>query len=117
MWNTNTIWFDIAIVAIVLVLGHISFGHFEERSPRWRKLLKAIITFALMISLNIFFGRTVAFIVLGLWLLPVLYIHAYLLPRKGVNGWTGEPKTKYYELRGWSTDIFSKEVNKNSNET
>jgi hypothetical protein len=106
MWNTNTIWFDIAIVSIVLLLGHIVFGHFEERSPRWRKFLKAGITFALMISLNLFFGRTVAFSVLGLWLLPVLYIHGILLPRKGVNGWTGEPKSKYYAIRGWSTDIF-----------
>ena len=107
MWDTNTIWFDIAIVAILLLLGHIAFGHFEERSPRWRKLLKAVITFGLMIFLNLFFGRLTAFTVLGLWLLPVIYIHAILLPRKGINGWTGEPKEKYYALRGWSTNIFS----------
>ena len=109
MWITNTIWFDITVVSIVLLLGHIAFGHFEERSPRWRKLLKALITFALMISLNLFFGRTIAFIVLGLWLLPVLYLHGILLPRKGINGWTGEPKAKYYAMRGWSTDIFGKD--------
>lgn len=116
MWNTNTIWFDITVVAIVLLLGHIAFGHFEERSPRWRKLLKAIITFTLMISLNLLFGRTVAFIVLGLWLLPVLYIHGILLPRKGVNGWTGEPKAKYYAIRGWSTDIFNQDRQANKTE-
>jgi hypothetical protein len=23
------------------------------------------------------------------------------LPKQGVNGWTGEPKEKYYQLRGW----------------
>lgn len=116
MWSTDSIWFDISIVAFVLVLGHIAFGHFEERSPRWRKLLKTIITFALMISLNIFFGRTIAFVVLGLWLLPVLYIHGILLPRKGVNGWTGEPKAKYYALRGWSTDIFHQDQKTNNPE-
>jgi hypothetical protein len=33
--------------------------------------------------------------------LPVVYIHAWWLPSKGVNGWTGEPKEKYYALRGW----------------
>ena len=113
MWNTNTIWFDVTIVSIVLLLGHIAFGHFEERSPRWRKLLKAVITFALMISLNLLFGRTIAFTVLGLWLLPVLYIHGIVLPRKGINGWTGEPKSTYYEMRGWSTDIFSHGVSLN----
>jgi len=28
-------------------------------------------------------------------------VHAIWLPSKGINGWTGEPKDKYYELRGW----------------
>ena len=23
------------------------------------------------------------------------------LLKQGVNGWTGEPKEKYYQLRGW----------------
>jgi len=32
---------------------------------------------------------------------PVVYIHVWWLPRKGINGWTGEPKEKYYALRGW----------------
>lgn len=109
MWSTDTIWFDVTIVAIVLLLGHIAFGHFEERSPRWRKLLKAVITFVLMISLTLLFGRTIALSFLGLWLFPILYIHGILLPRKGINGWTGEPKSKYYEMRGWSKDIFNQD--------
>jgi hypothetical protein len=116
MWSTDTIWFDISIVSFVLILGHSSLGHFEERSPRWRKIIKTIITFTLMISLNLLFGRTIAFVVLGLWLLPVLYIHGILLPRKGINGWTGEPKAKYYALRGWSTDIFNQDQKTNSPE-
>ena len=41
-------------------------------------------------------------ILLGVFFLPAVYIHAYYLPKKkGINGWTGEPKEKYYELRGW----------------
>src|SRR5258708_22258642 len=28
--------------------------------------------------------------------------------KKGINGWTGEPKSKYYEFRKWNKDIFSK---------
>jgi len=30
-----------------------------------------------------------------------LIVHGWWLPRNGINGWTGEPKARYYELRGW----------------
>jgi hypothetical protein len=106
MWNTDSLWLEIAVVTIFFLLGHIYFGHFEERSPKWRKLAKYIATLAIIISLSIFFGRTVAFVVLGVALLPVVYIHGVILPRKGINGWTGEPKGKYYEFRGWDKNIF-----------
>lgn len=109
MWSTNTLWFEVAIVSILLLLGHIFLGHFEERSPKWRKLLKYVITLAIVISLSTFFGRATAFMVLGISLIPVVYIHAVLLPKKGINGWTGEPKSKYYEFRGWSRDIFNEQ--------
>jgi hypothetical protein len=107
MWNTNTLWFEVAIVTIFFLLGHIFFGHFEERAPKARKVLKYIVTVAIIITLSIYFGRTVAFIVLGVALLPVIYIHAVMLPSKGINGWTGEPKSKYYDFRGWDKNIFS----------
>lgn len=106
MWSTDTLWFEIAIVSIIILLGHIFLGHFEERSPRWRKLLKYLATVAIIVSISIFAGRTTAFIVLGLSFLPVIYIHAILLPKKGINGWTGEPKAKYYDYRGWDKNIF-----------
>jgi len=109
MWNTNTIWFEITIVTVFYLLGNIFLGHFEERSPKWRKLVKYLLTLAVIICLSIFFGRAVALSVLGVTLIPVIYIHAILLPKKGINGWTGEPKSKYYQFRGWSTDIFDKE--------
>lgn len=100
MWNTNTLWFEIAIVSIVMLLGHIFMGHFGERSPKWRKLLKYVVTVIIFTSVSVFFGRTVSFVMLGLTLIPVVYVHGILLPRKGINGWTGEPKSKYYDFRG-----------------
>ena len=106
MWNTNSLWVEIAVVTIFFLLGHIYFGHFEERSPKWRKLVKYIVTLAIILSLSVFFGRTVAFVVMGIALLPVVYIHGVVLPKKGINGWTGEPKGKYYEFRGWDKNIF-----------
>ena len=112
MWSTNTLWFEIAIVTIFYLLGNIYFGHFEERSPKWRKVAKYIVTLIIIISLSVFFGRTVAFVVLGLALIPVIYIHGVLLPRKGINGWTGEPKGKYYDFRGWNKNIFGEDDKK-----
>lgn len=106
MWNTNTLWFEITIVTIFFLLGHIYLGHFEERSPKGRKLVKYLVTLGIIISISIFFGRTVALVILGLALIPVFYVHGVLLPKKGINGWTGEPKGKYYEFRGWSKNIF-----------
>ena len=111
MWNTNSLWFEIAIVTIFILLGHIFLGHFEERSPKWRKVAKWLATVIIIVSLSVFFGRTIALVILGLSLIPIVYVHGILLPKKGINGWTGEPKSKYYEFRGWSKNIFGDEKN------
>ena len=63
------VWIDIAVMASLFAVGNILFGHFEERTPKWRR---------------------------------VLIIHGWWLPTKGINGLTGEPKEKYYALRGWT---------------
>src|SRR5687768_12049446 len=107
MWNTNTLWFDTSIVTLFFLFGHIFFSHFEERSPKWRKVAKYIVTMVIMLSISGFAGRVYAFSLLGLAVLPVIYVHAVLLPRKGINGWTGEPKSKYYDFRGWDKNIFN----------
>jgi hypothetical protein len=106
MWHTDTLWFEIAIVSIFYLFGNIYFGHFEERSPRWRKVVKYLVTVLIICLLSVYFGRGIAFTVLGLALLPVIYVHGILLPRKGINGWTGEPKSRYYDFRGWDKNIF-----------
>ena len=106
MWNTNTLWFEVAVVTFFFLLGHIFLGHFEERAPKWRKLLKYVVTLSIILLLSIYVGRTVAFVVLSLSLLPVIYIHAIVLPKKGINGWTAEPKSRYYDFRGWDKNIF-----------
>ena len=108
MWDINTIWFEIAIVSITMSLGYICLGHFEERTPMLRKFLKYVFTLTIIIGLSIFFGQKIALIIFGLLTIPALYIHFIWLPKKGINGWTGEPKSKYYELRKWSKDIFNK---------
>jgi hypothetical protein len=107
MWSTNSLWFEIALVSIIYAVGNIVFGHFEERTPKVRRVGKYLLTLVLICVLSLLFGRTVAMIVLAGFSLPLLYVHGYYLPRKkGINGWTGEPKSRYYEFRGWDKDIF-----------
>jgi hypothetical protein len=107
MWNTDSLWVEVAVVSIIFALGNMLFGHFEERSPRWRKVFKYLVTLFVIISISVFFGRIYSLSLLGFMFIPVIYVHGILLPKKGINGWTGEPKDKYYEFRGWKKDIFS----------
>ena len=107
MWSTESLWLEIAIVSIIYAIGNMLFGHFEEQNPKVRKVGKYVLTLIIIRVLSLYFGRTVAMTVLGSFLLPILYVHGYYLPnKKGINGWTGEPKSRYYEFRGWNKDIF-----------
>ena len=82
-------------------------GHFEERTPKWRRVSKYVLTLIIVSAISIYFGRIVAMALLAAFIVPLLYIHGYFLPRKkGINGWTGEPKSKYYDFRKWDKDIF-----------
>jgi hypothetical protein len=109
MWTTDSLWFEIAIVSAIFAIGNMVMGHFEERTPKVRRVAKYILVTALICGLSVWLGRPVAMTVLGLTIFPLLYIHGYYLPKKkGINGWTGEPKSKYYEFRKWNKDIFSK---------
>jgi hypothetical protein len=109
MWTTNSLWFEIAIVSIIFAVGNMMMGQFEEQTPKIRRVGKYILILIIICAVSISFGRTIAMIVLGLSFLPILYVHGYYLPKKkGINGWTGEPKNKYYEFRNWNKDIFSK---------
>jgi len=109
MWTTESLWFEIAIVSIIYALGNILMGHFEERTAKIRRVGKYFLTLLIVCGFSVLFGRIVSMIFLGSFIFPVIYVHAYYLPKKkGINGWTGEPKRKYYEFRKWDTDIFSK---------
>lgn len=109
MWTTESLWFEIAIVSIIYALGNILLGHFEEQTPKIRRVSKYLMTLLIVCGVSVYFGREVSMISLSIFIIPLLlYVHAYYLPRKkGINGWTGEPKSKYYEFRKWNKDIFS----------
>lgn len=101
MWNNESLWFEVALVTTLTSVGTIFFGHFEEQTPKWRKLVKLIFFVFVTTSLSATAGRAWAMAFLGVTLVAVVLIHAVWLPRKGINGWTAEPKDKYYQLRGW----------------
>lgn len=113
MLLTDSIWFEIGVVSIIYALGNILFGHFEEQTSRIKRIGKYILTLILITGLSIYFGRMIAMMILTLFFLPVIYIHTILLPRNGINGWTGEPKDKYYEFRGWDKSKLYQNNDKN----
>jgi hypothetical protein len=104
MWQTNTAWFDAAIVLGIFTIGSICFGRFEEHHPRWRRLVKVLIVL-LLTQLLAFFGlRWATYTIIGAFGLMAAYMHLRWLPSHGINGWTGEPREKYLELvrsKGW----------------
>jgi len=107
MWTTESLWFEVAIVSIIYAIGNITFGHFEEQTPKIRRVGKYLLTLIIIIGISVYAGRLVSMITLGSFIFPILYVHGYYLPKKkGINGWTGEPKSKYYEFRGWDKNIF-----------
>jgi hypothetical protein len=93
---------DVAMMAAFLTVGNVAFRHFEPMMPWWRRLLKSVVILAITAAISYYFGRKGVLIAFGLAAVALLYVHGIWLPRHGVNGWTAEPKDKYYALRGWA---------------
>ena len=92
---------DLAIVALILAIGNVLFRHFEPNVTLRRRVLKVLAVLMVTATISYLFGRNAVIIAFAVAALPVIYIHAIWLPRHGVNGWTAEPRDKYYALRGW----------------
>ena len=95
-------WYEIAVMSTLVVIGNIFFGHFEEKTPKWQRLLKFAAYTTIFCLISYYFGRTWFHVSMGMASLFPMMVHVWWLPKKGINGLTGEPKEKYYELRGWS---------------
>lgn len=110
MGIAEALWFEVTVVRMVYTIGNMTVGHFEEQTPKIRRVEKYILTLTIITAVSFYFGRTVSMLVLGCLAVPVLYVHGYYLPKKkGINGWTGEPKSKYYDFRGWDKNIFDED--------
>ena len=92
---------DIGAMAVFLMIGNVVFGHFEPMASPARRIAKVVLTLAVTAAVSYYFGRTGVIVTFVVACLPIVYVHGIWLPRHGVNEWTGEPKAKYYALRGW----------------
>jgi quinol-cytochrome oxidoreductase complex cytochrome b subunit len=100
MWRIDTIWFDLSVVMSIFAVGNILFGHFEEHKSKWGRVLKVLLVAGTFLLLNVSAGRFWGYAMISLLLLGAAVVHLWWLPKHGINGWTGEPKDKYYELIG-----------------
>jgi hypothetical protein len=97
--SLDTLWFEIAVMTSIFAFGQLFFGAFAEENSKGSRLVKMIIFISLAPLVSTVFGRVWFFVVLGLFLCFFLYVHAWYLPKNGVNGFTGEPKERYEALR------------------
>ncbi|HEX7797965.1 MAG TPA: hypothetical protein VF456_26565 [Vicinamibacterales bacterium] len=70
----------------------------KEFGNAWRRLLKPLIFFAVLICLAQTVGRLWAYGVLALVFCGAGSFHFWWLSNHGISGWTGEPRDKYVAL-------------------
>lgn len=100
-FSMDSLWFEVALICGITAFGSIFFGHFEEHTPKLRRVLKLILLNGVAVTVTLLFGRMYTLFLLGIVFVAFVYIHGFWLPSKGINGFTGEPREKYYKLRGW----------------
>ena len=98
------LWIDVALMATLFALGNILFGHFEERTPKWRRVLEFFVMVAAVTAISAIAGRAWSASFVGALLGIVAVIHGWWLPKHGINGFIAEPRDQYYALRGWKAD-------------
>ena len=94
-------WFEVAIVCGLACIGSVVFSVFAEQEPKWRRIVKLLVGVAVAVFVSATAGRAWFFALVGAMMVALAVIHGWLLPRKGINGLTAEPREKYYALRGW----------------
>lgn len=98
MWRTDTPWFMVAVIMAIFAVGGVLFGRFEQHKPRGLRVVKKLVVLTIFVLLDVYGGRSWAFGLLVLAGVSVVYVHAWWLPKYGINGWTAEPYDQYLAL-------------------
>jgi hypothetical protein len=83
---------DVLGVGLVLVTGGIVFRRFAVRTPMWARVLKMVLGLIATGMVSARFGHVGVLLLVAALVIPVIVVHGWLLPRRGINGWTGEPR-------------------------
>ena len=94
-------WFELAVAFGLTCIGGIVLQSFAEGVPKWRRAAKMLLGGAISVFVSATAGREWFFVMVGLVAVGVVAVHCWWLPKHGINGWTAEPKEKYYALRRW----------------
>jgi len=107
MWSTNSLWFEVAIVSIIYAVGNMVFGHFEERTPKFCRVGKYYPdSYHHLRDLRLSGKSNRHVFSCCFFDTAPLCARIFFAQEKGINGWTGEPKSKYYDFRHWDKNIF-----------
>jgi hypothetical protein len=53
MWNTESLWFEVALVSGIFALGNITMGHLEEQTPKQQRVGKHILTLLVICTIRL----------------------------------------------------------------
>ena len=71
-------WMAIAITAMIFAIGNILFGHFEERTPKWRRVAKVLLVTGCVGGISWRFGAFWGLFPIGLMLIAFAIVHLWL---------------------------------------
>ena len=91
-------WFDVVALTALLAVLTVAFDRFERHKPAWRRVAKVAVLVALVLVAIEGLGRARGYGVLGLMLVAGTGFHFAVLSKRGINGWTGEPRAKFDAL-------------------
>lgn len=83
---------DVLGVGLLLVTGGILFHRFDLQTPVWMRVLKAVLALIATALVSERFGHAGVLLLATVLMIPVVVVHGWWLPRKGINGWTGQPR-------------------------
>jgi hypothetical protein len=95
---------ELLIYIAIVVPGMMIFGHFEERTPLWRRFLKHGLILAITYALYVSVGRPWSWLWLVFMGVLGITVHLWWTRKHNIHPLTAEPREKYYALRGWKMD-------------